>query len=269
MPLKNGRQSSDLQTILVGSVIPAGTIAPFGGGTVPDGWKLCNGSAISRTTYSALFSSIGTSHGQGDGATTFNLPDYRGQFLRGRVDINTVSGSGTAASNNATFNNHGINRTGFKVRLSSGTLSGLAASTDYFAIVINSNTLAFATTQANALAGTKVAISGANSAVITQFEDPDASSRLASNVGGNSGNLIGAIQDNTNLSHDHTMNTTAYNVNAAIGGIYFRNVNTISAGMDTVVGSIANYVTNANAMNDTGGSESRPKNAIVNYIIKY
>lgn len=46
-------------------------------------WFLCNGQAISRTTYSELFSLIGTKFGAGDGTTTFNLPDYRGKFLRG------------------------------------------------------------------------------------------------------------------------------------------------------------------------------------------
>jgi microcystin-dependent protein len=89
MALKNGRQSSDLQTILVGSVIPAGTIAPFAGGTVPTGWLLCDGSTISRSTYSALFAAVGTAHGQGNGSTTFHLPDYRGRFLRGADDMGT------------------------------------------------------------------------------------------------------------------------------------------------------------------------------------
>lgn len=83
MALKNGRQSSDLQTILVGSVIPPGTIAPFGGGTVPTGWMLCDGSAISRTTYSALFAAISTTYGSGDGLSTFTLPNAQGVFLRG------------------------------------------------------------------------------------------------------------------------------------------------------------------------------------------
>lgn len=276
MPLKNGRQSSDLQTILVGSVIPAGTIAPFGGGTVPTGWMLCNGSAISRTTYSALFSSIGTSHGQGDGTTTFNLPDYRGQFLRGRVDINTVSGSGIAASNNATFNNHGINRTGFKVRLSSGTLSGLATSTDYFAIVINSNTLAFATTQANALAGTKVAISGANSAVITQFEDPDASSRLASNVGGNSGNNLGSNQSAAipNLRSPINHVTGGNNLHPANNPIYWGTYQPAGTTYGGVAGNsqTAGLTLDASRVSNVYKNdvlEARPSNTIVNYIIKY
>lgn len=48
-----------------------------------DNWFLCNGQAVSRVTYSELFAIIGTNFGQGDGKTTFNLPDYRGKFLRG------------------------------------------------------------------------------------------------------------------------------------------------------------------------------------------
>jgi microcystin-dependent protein len=89
MPLKNGKTTTSLQTILVGSVIPPGTIAPFGGGTVPAGWLLCDGSIVSRSTYSSLFSAVGTVHGQGDGSTTFHLPDYRGRFLRGADNMGT------------------------------------------------------------------------------------------------------------------------------------------------------------------------------------
>jgi microcystin-dependent protein len=64
---------------------PSGTIIAFGGPApnIPSGWLLCDGSAVSRTTNSALFAAIGTSWGSGDGASTFNLPDLRGRFLRG------------------------------------------------------------------------------------------------------------------------------------------------------------------------------------------
>lgn len=62
---------------------PVGTILPFTGSVVPQGFLLCDGSAVSRVLYSRLFSVIGTSHGSGDGSTTFNIPDYRGRFLRG------------------------------------------------------------------------------------------------------------------------------------------------------------------------------------------
>lgn len=89
MPLKNGRTSAALQQILVGSIIPPGTIQSFGGGTVPDGWLLCDGSTASRSTYSALFDAIGEAHGSGDGSTTFHLPDLRGRFLRGADNMGT------------------------------------------------------------------------------------------------------------------------------------------------------------------------------------
>jgi microcystin-dependent protein len=49
----------------------------------PTGWLICNGAAVSRTTYAALFAEIGTTHGAGNGTTTFNLPDLRGEFIRG------------------------------------------------------------------------------------------------------------------------------------------------------------------------------------------
>lgn len=65
------------------NLIPAGTVVSFPGTTPPSGWLLCDGSAISRTTYSSLFTAISTKHGYGDNSTTFNLPDYRGRFLRG------------------------------------------------------------------------------------------------------------------------------------------------------------------------------------------
>ena len=89
MALKNGRTTTSLQTVVIGSVIPTGTVQSFAGVTVPDGWLLCDGSAVSRTTYSALFGVVSTLHGEGDAVTTFHLPDYRGRFLRGADNMGT------------------------------------------------------------------------------------------------------------------------------------------------------------------------------------
>lgn len=270
MPLKNGRQSSDLQTILVGSVIPAGTIAPFSGGTVPTGWMLCDGAAINRTTYSALFATIGTSHGQGNGSTTFNLPDYRGQFLRGRVNLTTITGSGTVPiapnNNRATFTNHGINRTGFKIRLSSGTLGGLATSTDYYAIVVDSNTLAFATTLSNAIAGTRITLTAGstNSAILVQYEDPDASSRTAATIGGNSAGGLGSIQNDALQGHRHSPITGAFVSNLV--GNALGNPNATANYAWSTTGDPTTDSINGTPRTS---SESRPKNSLVNYIIKY
>lgn len=65
------------------AVVPVGSVITFAGSVCPTGYILADGSAISRTTYGDLFTVIGKSHGVGNGSTTFNLPDYRGRFLRG------------------------------------------------------------------------------------------------------------------------------------------------------------------------------------------
>lgn len=76
----------------------AGDVKFFAGSAAPAGWLKANGAVVSRTAYAALFAAIGTTYGAGDGATTFALPDYRGEFLRcaddGRgVDAGRVVGS--------------------------------------------------------------------------------------------------------------------------------------------------------------------------------
>jgi microcystin-dependent protein len=71
-------------TVSGGGLIPAGSILPFGGASSPSGFMLCDGSAISRATYAALFTAIGTAYGAGDGTTTFNLPDFRGRVPVGK-----------------------------------------------------------------------------------------------------------------------------------------------------------------------------------------
>ena len=65
------------------NAVPAGAVNSFAMNSAPSGWLSCNGNAVSRTTYAALFSAIGTTYGTGDGSTTFNLPDLRGEFVRG------------------------------------------------------------------------------------------------------------------------------------------------------------------------------------------
>ncbi len=60
-----------------------GMVGAFAAAPLAGDWLLCDGSAVSRTTYADLFALLGVAYGNGDGSTTFNLPDYRGEFLRG------------------------------------------------------------------------------------------------------------------------------------------------------------------------------------------
>lgn len=81
--LAAGAITSDLlDSRIVAGLASVGDVKLVPYSTVPAGWLECDGSAVSRTTYASLFAAIGVAHGSGDGATTFNLPDYRGRFLR-------------------------------------------------------------------------------------------------------------------------------------------------------------------------------------------
>lgn len=91
--------------------IPVGSLVMWPTSTPPSGWLERNGSAISRTTYAALFSVIGTSYGVGDGSTTFNLPDDRGEFIRGWDNGRGVDSGRTIGSHQTDeyrSHNHGL-----------------------------------------------------------------------------------------------------------------------------------------------------------------
>ena len=62
----------------LGVVFDAGMMLAYGDATAPEGWLVCDGSTVSRTTFSDLFDVIGTDYGTGNGTTTFTLPDMRG-----------------------------------------------------------------------------------------------------------------------------------------------------------------------------------------------
>jgi len=77
--------------------IPAGVIMIWATNTPPSGWLLCDGSAVSRTTYASLFSIIGSTYGAGDGSTTFNLPNMQGRVPVGKsteVEFNALGQKG-------------------------------------------------------------------------------------------------------------------------------------------------------------------------------
>jgi microcystin-dependent protein len=95
----DGAQWTDVAPIVAGVVITPGQVGDVKAtarSTAPIGWVLCDGSAVSRTTYAALFAAIGTTFGAGNGTTTFNLPD-----LRGRVPVGVDGSAGRLSANDA------------------------------------------------------------------------------------------------------------------------------------------------------------------------
>lgn len=98
LPLTGGSITGDLNvsgTVTAGvGLPPVGSVTAFAGSTTPDGWLLCDGSAVSRTTYADLFAVIGTTYGAGDGVDTFNLPDLADKFIEGSATSGTIKSAG-------------------------------------------------------------------------------------------------------------------------------------------------------------------------------
>ena len=170
---------------------PSGAVVAFAGTTAPTGWHLCDGAALSRATYPSLFAVIGTLHGAGDGTTTFNVPDYRGRFLRG-VD----GGTG---------------------------------------------------------------------------RDPDAGGRTAANPGGSTGDAVGSVETAMYASHSHAITDPGHDHDMTFARDYntagpTRYVSYTVGQLNVNTRTLAN--TTGITINASGGAETRPVNAAVNYIIK-
>ena len=81
------------ESLIVNDSSPIGAMQAYGGDTAPEGWLICDGSLVSRTTYSELFAVIGETYGAGDGSTTFGLPNLNGRVIIG-MDVNNDYGLG-------------------------------------------------------------------------------------------------------------------------------------------------------------------------------
>ena len=105
----DGKRLLDASDLL--GMVPSGTVLYFAGSSAPAGWLKANGAAVSRTAYAALFAAIGTTYGLGDGRSTFNLPDLRGEFIRGWDDgrgVDTPRPMGSAQADAVRQHYHGI-----------------------------------------------------------------------------------------------------------------------------------------------------------------
>lgn len=97
--------AAKLDSAAVSVLMPTASLMPYAGSSAPTGYLLCDGSAISRTTYSDLFGIIGLTYGVGDGSTTFNIPDLRGRVIAGQDDM------GGSSANRLTGQTGGVDGT--------------------------------------------------------------------------------------------------------------------------------------------------------------
>lgn len=101
--MSNARNLASAGATAAGGMAPTGVVLPFAGSAAPTGWLLCDGSAVSRTTYAALFTAISTTYGSGNGSTTFNLPDLGGRVPAGKEATATRLTTAGSGVNGATL----------------------------------------------------------------------------------------------------------------------------------------------------------------------
>lgn len=244
---------TDVQNVSV-----AGIISMYGGATAPTGWLLCDGSAVSRTTYADLFTAISTSYGTGDGSTTFNVPNLKSAMPVGYGQRTETFDFLDAAVNTSTDvitvpSNDWI-QTGTALVLSTtGTLpTGLSATT-YYAIRTAATTIKLATSVANANAGTQVDITaaaggGTHTLTLTLTDRT---------LGAEGGEETHAISDAEMPSHTHVIQTD----NNTGGGQFYVSENTDGGS------SVASTAITNSAGSDTKHN-NMPPYVTVNFIIK-
>ncbi len=232
-----------------------GMISLYAGSSAPTGFLLCDGSAVSRSTYSALFAIISTTFGVGDGSTTFNVPDLRGSVPIGagtRVRTMTFDGASAVdpSTDTITVTSNDWLHTGQAVALTGSSLpTGLSATT-YYVIRTSATAIKLATSVANANEGTAVDITADGSGTCTLTQ-----TLTARTLGVTGGEETHALTDAEMPSHTHPaienfIDTSGTSVSSGTGSSSWSNQpNTGSAGSDTPANNMPPYT-------------------VVNYIIK-
>lgn len=231
------------------SVLPTGVVLPYAGSVPPDGFLICDGSAVDRSTFSKLFGVVGTIWGPGDGSTTFNIPDCRGVFVRG------YSGSSTQDPDSAS-----------RIPLNAGTFTLINSSTDGSSTVVVTDTTNLA--PGMTVSGTNIPATSYVRVVLspTTFTLGNAANTSNTNTTGSGsgitltfsnntgGNYPGSYQPDQFGSHNHTVGGNGGG-DYAIGG---------------VLGDIggADFIVGGSGTSSSGGDESRPRNVAMYQIIK-
>lgn len=225
-------------------ICPPGMIAAWGVNAQPYGWLECNGSAISKTLYARLFDQIGTTFGVGNGTTTFNIPDMRGEFIRGwdngrGVDANSVAKTGSITNGSTSV-------TGL------GTTAELAVG-----MTVTGTGIAGGTTIAAIVSGTAITLSANATAT-------NASAALTF-----AGRMFGSFQNDAFKAHHHSFYRIPHfgiASGTAAGGIVADQINS-TTGFDTA--RDPSPTPTLGGINDNGGAETRPRSIAMMYCIKY
>lgn len=199
-----------------------GSIVMFAGSVAPQGWLFCDGSAVSRSQYSELFGVVDTTYGEGDGSTTFNLPDLRGRVMMGASNGHPVASNGGEETHSLTENElpqhshvvgqhghangitittpeltHTITQAAFTYSAPGGTANFTTGSGSYSVTSYNGTTATNATRSANVAIANHAA---ADCTVNGSIDDCDAFST----------NTAGGVESHDNMQPFITMNYIIY-----------------------------------------------------------
>ena len=264
------------------AIVPPGAVMYFARNTAPPGWLKCNGAAISRTAYAKLFAAIGTVFGAGDGFTTFNLPDLRGEFVRGWDDGRGVDGGrefGSAQAGAIQSHTH----TGSSADAGNHTHTGTAASDGAHTHSATTASAGSHTHTASTGGDGSHAHSGSTSAdgahahqVKEGHAQPSGSGEnLAS---GDDYTRSVAYYSTTTTAGDHshsfttsTVGNHTHTVSVVSNGAHEHSVSVGSGGAHTHTLSINGAGTHSHAItiNAAGGAETRPRNVALLACIRF
>lgn len=272
----------------VDAKVPPGAVMHFARTTAPSGWLKCNGAAISRTAYAGLFAAIGTTFGAGDGFTTFNLPDLRGEFIRGWDDGRGVDGGRAMGSRqDGAIQSH--THTGSSADAGNHTHTGTAASGGEHTHSATTASAGSHTHSASTGAEGSHAHSGSTNAggshthSMTYRRGSEASGGITVAEGflsisgdGDLGMFTNSSVINAAGDHSHSFTTSTignhtHTVSVVSNGAHEHSVSVGSGGAHTHTLSINGAGTHSHAItiNAAGGAETRPRNVALLACIKF
>jgi microcystin-dependent protein len=221
---------------------PVGMISPYAGSTPPTGWLLCDGAAVSRTTYASLFTITSTTYGVGDGTTTFNVPD-----LRGRVPMGAGTGTGLTA------------RTlGSTLGVESVTLTAAQSGTTAHGHAVSSSTTLG---DAGAQTATGSIVTGSHGHTLRVFWSGTTSHDHA--IAGETNPLPAHRPDTSGGTSDNTNGTAIYAV-GDLGGTA-----SVSVGNHNHTTTTTTTLSNATAASAAEAHTNIQPSTVVNFIIKH
>lgn len=271
---------AQIQADASAAAVPAGTVADFAGSSAPAGWLKANGAAVSRTAYAALFAAIGTTYGAGNGSTTFNLPDFRGEFRRGLDDGRGIdTGRALGSSQADTLKSH----THYASTSSDGS-HGHTGSTD--SAGAHGHTGSAVSGGAHSHTGSTGSAGSHSHTGSTGSAGSHAHTVSAWGVGGTT-DIVSDVHNTNDATagtqttsyagdHSHWLSIDAagahtHSVTVDSGGAHSHSLSIDSGGAHSHSLSInaAGAHTHAVTVNSTGDAETRPRNVAVLACIKY